>query len=138
MIDALSARPLRRRSATAKSQAALVLSVFVSLCVLTGVSFWIANSSLMENRSLAWGSMLAVSVAKACLVVMFFMHLWWERAWKYVLTIPALIMGGLLVILLVPDIAMRTESYSQQRRMAAPEVNSNSQSQFQLRGEEES
>ena len=96
------------------------------LSALTGLSYWIAHSELMEDhRSLAWGSMIAVSVAKATLVVLFFMHLWWERAWKYVLTIPALIMGILLVILLVPDIALRTESYSKPTSpVRRPEVNS--------------
>ncbi len=71
---------------------------------------------------LGWGAMMAVSAAKALLVVLFFMHLWWERAWKYVLTVPAIIMGTLLVILLVPDLGMRTENYSQDRHDAAPEA----------------
>ena len=68
--------------------------------------------------------MLSVSIAKAMLVILFFMHLWWERAWKYVMTVPALIMGVLLVILLVPDIGFRTETYSDERRANAPEVQS--------------
>ena len=112
-----------RETNGSQPQVALFAVVFVMLIALTGLSYWIAHSELMENRTLAWGSMIAVSVAKATLVLFFFMHLWWERAWKYVLTIPAMIMGCLLVILLVPDIAMRTESYSQQRRLSAPEVN---------------
>jgi cytochrome c oxidase subunit 4 len=95
--------------------------VFAMLCALTALSFWVANSRLMDDRPVAWSAMIAVSVAKATLVVMFFMHLWWERAWKYVLTIPALIMGCLLVLLLVPDVALRTESYSKQRQSDAPE-----------------
>jgi len=65
--------------------------------------------------------MMAVSVAKAMLVVLFFMHLWWERPWKYVLTLPAIIMGALLVLLLVPDIGFRTERYSQERNSSAAE-----------------
>ena len=69
-----------------------------------------------------WGTMMAVSVAKALLVILFFMHLWWERAWKYVLTIPSLIMGVLLVMLLVPDIGFRTNTYSNERKMHAPEA----------------
>ena len=67
--------------------------------------------------------MLAVSVAKAILVVLFFMHLWWERRWKYVLTIPAFIMGVVLVMLLVPDVGFRTQSYSNERRSHAPVAN---------------
>ena len=94
--------------------------VFLMLCGLTGLSYWIANSQLMNNQTIGWAAMMAVSAAKAMLVVLFFMHLWWERAWKYVLTIPALIMGTLLVLLLVPDIGMRTENYSQDRSDSAP------------------
>lgn len=104
----------------ASPKGGIFILVFIMLCGLTAMSFWIANSPLMENRSLAWGCMLAVSVAKAILVVLFFMHLWWERAWKYVLIIPAMTMGSMLVLLLVPDIALRTDSYSNQRREAAP------------------
>ena len=101
------------------------ITVFVMLCVLTAFSFWIANSHLMENRYVGWGSMMAVSAAKAMLVILFFMHLWWEKNWKYVLTVPALIMGVLLVMLLVPDVGFRTQTYSNERRANAPaaEVN---------------
>ena len=98
----------------------IFIAVFVMLCVLTGLSFWIANSHLMENKYVGWGSMMAVSAAKAMLVILFFMHLWWEKRWKYVLTVPALIMGVLLVMLLVPDVGFRTQTYSNERRANAP------------------
>lgn len=104
----------------AKSHKGIFITVFVMLCALTALSFWIANSHLMDNKVVGWASMMAVSVAKAMLVIMFFMHLWWERAWKYVLTIPAFIMGVLLVLLLVPDVGMRTQTYSKERRSNAP------------------
>ena len=100
----------------------IFVAIFLMLCGLTGLSFWIANSHLMDNRMIGWCAMLSVSVAKALLVILFFMHLWWERAWKFVLTVPALIMGVLLVMLLVPDVGFRTESYSNERRSHAPEA----------------
>ena len=84
-----------------KSHNGVFITVFVMLCVLTGLSFWIANSHLMDNKYVGWGSMMAVSAAKAMLVILFFMHLWWEKTWKYVLTVPAFIMGVLLVMLLL-------------------------------------
>lgn len=115
---------IQHESNADQSQMAVFVLVFLMLTALTGLSYWIAHSALMENRPLAWGSMIGVSLAKALLVAFFFMHLWWERAWKYVLTIPALMMGCMLVILLIPDIAMRSENYSQQRRMSAPEARS--------------
>ena len=109
-----------------KSHKGIFIVVFVMLCVLTGLSFWIANSHLMDNKLVGWGAMMAVSAAKAMLVIMFFMHLWWERAWKYVLTIPAFIMGVLLVMLLVPDVGMRTQTYSKDRWSNAPAIESQS------------
>ena len=56
--------------------------------------------------------------------ILFFMHLWWERAWKYVLTLPAMVLGTVLVLLLIPDVGMRTRTYSQDRHRNAPEVQS--------------
>ena len=108
------------RDATGNSNTKVFLFVFLMLCALTGISFWIANSYLMENRVVGWSAMMLVSVAKALLVILFFMHLWWERAWKYVLTIPALFMGVLLVLLLVPDVGYRYLTYSKDRRENAP------------------
>lgn len=102
------------------SNTRVFLFVFLMLCVLTGLSFWVANSYLMENKVVGWAAMMLVSVAKALLVILFFMHLWWERAWKYVLTIPALFMGVLLVLLLVPDVGYRYLTYSKERRENAP------------------
>jgi cytochrome c oxidase subunit 4 len=56
------------------------------------------------------------------LVVLFFMHVWWEANWKYVLTIPAAMMALFLVIMLVPDIGLRNRMVSQERaiHMARP------------------
>lgn len=98
--------------------------VFVSLCCLTALSFGIANSSIMDTPSIGWISMMAVSCAKALLVILFFMHLLWEASWKYVLTIPATIMSIFLVIMLVPDIGCRTRKYSEQRWQHAPQPQS--------------
>ena len=62
---------------------------------------------------------LAVSCAKASLVILFFMHLKWEANWKYVLTIPASIMSIFLMLMLVPDIGRRTRTYSETRWLHA-------------------
>ena len=96
------------------------VTIFLMLCALTLTSFWIANSHLMETPANGWAAMMAVSAAKAMLVMLFFMHLWWERRWKYALTLPAMILGVVLVLLLVPDIGHRTDTYSSTRRSAAP------------------
>jgi cytochrome c oxidase subunit 4 len=97
------------------------LMVFLALCILTVISFVVANSSLMNTPMVGWAIMMAVSSAKALLVIAFFMHLIWEANWKYVLTIPASIMSIFLVLMLVPDIGFRTRHYSPERLIyAAP------------------
>lgn len=63
--------------------------------------------------------MIAVSCAKAMLVMLVFMHLIWEANWKYVLTVPASIMSLFLMLMLVPDIGLRTRNYSEERLLRA-------------------
>ena len=70
----------------------------------------------------AWAGMMAVSCGKAMLVVMFFMHLKWEANWKYVLTIPAMMMSVFLVCMLIPDVGLRQKRYSEERIMHAASV----------------
>ena len=84
-----------------KTNTKLFLKVFAALCLLTAISFVIANSPLMKSQGLAWAVMMLVSCAKAFLVISFFMHLKWERTWKYVLTLPASLMSLLLVVALI-------------------------------------
>ena len=102
-------------------QTGLLLKVFGALCVLTAVSFAIANSPLMNSRVVGWTLMLSVSCAKAFLVIAYFMHLRWERTWKYALTLPSLAMAVLLVVALIPDIAQRSGRYSESRWRHATE-----------------
>ena len=68
-----------------------------------------------------WAMMMAVSCAKAMLVILFFMHMKWEANWKYVLTIPASMMSIFLLLMLVPDIGRRTDNYSEERWLHAAE-----------------
>src|SRR5262245_40019451 len=98
------------------------LTVFVLLCILTGISYAVGNSqTLRENSPLAmWAMMMAVSCAKAMLVILFFMPLLWEANWKYVLTIPASLMSLFLLLMLVPDIGRRVEKYAEERWFHAP------------------
>jgi cytochrome c oxidase subunit 4 len=68
-----------------------------------------------------WAMMMAVSCCKAMLVILFFMHILWEANWKYVLTIPASMMSIFLLLMLIPDIGRRTEKYSEERWLYAPQ-----------------
>ncbi len=97
------------------------IAVFVALCVLTTLSFltyfawWDALFSTPVSRAL----MMAVSCAKALLVMLFFMHLLWEANWKYVLTFPAMMMSVFLMCMLVPDVGYRTRHYTEERWLHA-------------------
>lgn len=98
------------------------LAVFVALCALTGVSYAVGNSQTLRENSpvVMWAMMMAVSCAKAMLVILCFMHLWWEANWKYVLTIPASMMSMFLLLMLIPDIGRRVEKYAEERWFQAP------------------
>jgi cytochrome c oxidase subunit IV len=108
------------------------LLVFVALCFLTGASFftyssyWPFDHNTASGRHITWAFMMAVSCTKAMLVVMFFMHLLWEANWKWVLTVPASFMSIFLLLMLVPDVGMRTDNgygwYSQERLLYAADV----------------
>ena len=92
--------------------------VFLALCLLTTASFFTYSEFWRENFSpqAGWAFMMAVSCTKALLVVLFFMHLLYEANWKYVLTIPMVFMSIFLVLMLVPDVGMRMNRVSEERR----------------------
>ncbi len=100
------------------------LGVFLALCLLTGASFFTTSPywPFKETDSIGWAFMMAVSCTKAMLVILFFMHLKWEANWKYVLTIPAAFMSVFLVCMMIPDIGLRTRTYSEERNIFAAEA----------------
>ncbi|QGJ69656.1 Hypothetical protein PBC10988_13380 [Planctomycetales bacterium 10988] len=99
----------------------LFFVVFLALCLLTLGSFltyfefWNTRVPTASSRLF----MMAIAVVKASLVILFFMHLHWEVAWKYVLTIPSLLMATILLLGLVPDIGYRMLDYSTERERFA-------------------
>jgi cytochrome c oxidase subunit 4 len=99
------------------------VAVFVALVILTAISFAVGNSETLRHNSpgTMWAMMMAVSCCKAMLVILFFMHILWEANWKYVLTIPASMMSIFLLLMLIPDIGRRTEKYSEERWLYAPQ-----------------
>ena len=80
---------------------------------LTFTSYW----PWRNEPHVGWAFMMAVSCTKAMLVVLFFMHVFWEANWKYVLTIPAAMMAIFLALMLVPDIGLRNRMVSQERAL---------------------
>jgi cytochrome c oxidase subunit IV len=97
--------------------------VFLALCGLTAISVFVGSNQYLRIHAPAtmWATMMAVSCAKASLVILFFMHILWEANWKYVLTVPASMMSVFLVLMLVPDIGRRTLNYSAERWYHAAE-----------------
>src|SRR5262245_24929939 len=79
--------------------------VFGALAVFTLISF-LVNFILGRGSFAGFAIILAVAICKAVLVAMIFMHLVvdWKRV--YILIIPALVLGPMLVIVLLPDIVM--------------------------------
>lgn len=77
--------------------------VFAALCGFTLMSI------LADVIHLPYGvkiiAVLAVATSKALCVMSWFMHLKYERAWKYVLLAPTTILALGLPLALTPDIA---------------------------------
>ncbi len=82
--------------------------VFAGLIVLTAGTYAISFVDAIKNdrEATAWAAM-AISTAKAALVVLFFMHLKYEGRWKYTLLIPVAFLAAVLVFALHPDIYNR-------------------------------
>lgn len=77
--------------------------IFAALCVFTLISI------MADVVHLSWGikvvAVLAVATCKALCVMAWFMHLKFERAWKYVLLAPTTILALGVPLALMPDIA---------------------------------
>ncbi len=85
------------------------MTVFYALCVLTATSF-LANWLLGQGQSSMW-IILAVSVVKATLVGMIFMHLNFDWSKLYGIIIPVCVMGVMMMIVLLPDIVLGWHHY---------------------------
>jgi cytochrome c oxidase subunit IV len=95
------------------------IAVTVALVVLSTASFittagwWPFHDQPAVGRAF----MMAISCAKATLVILFFMHVMYEANWKYVLTIPAVFMSIFLVLMLIPDVGMRNRYASEENEL---------------------
>ena len=79
--------------------------VFIALCVFTAISVAF-DFVKFDNRAVLIVLVLAVAVAKATCVMLFFMHLKFEGNWKYVLLGPTTILAIGLPLALLPDIGV--------------------------------
>ena len=83
--------------------------VFGFLCVLTLTSF-LANFLLGQGHA-SMVIILMVSVVKATLVAMIFMHLKFDWSKVYCIIIPVCVMGVMMMIVLLPDIVLAWHHY---------------------------
>jgi cytochrome c oxidase subunit IV len=86
-----------------ESHSAAYFNVFIGLCVLTLISV-VADLVHLPDKRVLGVIVFAVAIAKALCVMMYFMHLKFERAWKYLLLAPTLIIALALPVALRPDI----------------------------------
>ena len=88
--------------------------IFVALAVFTAVSFLVNSAERADGLfgtklvgpETGFTIILGVAVVKAVLVATFFMHLKFDWGRFYFIIIPALILGTLLVIVLLPDMVL--------------------------------
>ena len=85
-----------------ESHSATYFAVFIALCVFTAIS--VVADVVHLPKSLLFPIVLSVATAKALCVMMWFMHLKFERAWKYLLLAPTLILASAVPFSLYPDI----------------------------------
>lgn len=79
-------------------------TVFLALCGFTLASI-VADVLNLSNRSVLVTIILAIATSKALCVMMFFMHLKFERAWKYLLLAPTAVLAAAIPFSLFPDIS---------------------------------
>ena len=105
------------------SHAGTYFAVFIALCVFTGLSI-LADVMDFSDKNVTRVLVLTVATAKALCVMMYFMHLKFERAWKYLLLIPTGILAMALPFALFPDVGAHyyTPDVPQVREYAAQQA----------------
>lgn len=80
-------------------------AVFMALVVLTTVSFITVTETWQQYLGANSGPIvvMVVAVCKATLVAMYFMHLKFDWFKVYVMIVPVLLLGTILVCALLPD-----------------------------------
>ncbi|MCS6851112.1 MAG: cytochrome C oxidase subunit IV family protein [Gemmataceae bacterium] len=84
------------------------LMVFGALSCVTLITF-LANLIARYNEGFVMASfviILTVAFFKATLVVLYFMHILFDWRQVYMLILPALALGPMLIIVLLPDIVL--------------------------------
>ena len=96
-------------------------AIFGLLCVCTLASIcfdWFKDSM---PKPLLIVLILGVALCKATFVLLYFMHIKFETAWKYVLLAPTAVLACALPFALAPDIAYHYYNVSAEQRLIAAE-----------------
>lgn len=107
----------------AQSHRQTYFRVFVALCVLTALSV-AADAIKLSNPWVLRSIILSIAAAKAMCVMLFFMHLKFEKAWKYLLLAPTIVLAISLPLALASDVGFdyyidetpQAASFEQQNR----------------------
>jgi len=81
-------------------------AIFGILCLLTAASVLADYLKLPGGKWVLTVLVLGIASAKASFVLLYFMHLKFERAWKYALIMPTVILSAGLLLAMFPDIAL--------------------------------
>jgi cytochrome c oxidase subunit 4 len=97
----------------------ILFGVFASLTILTVITY---AASLVNFGELNLVIALAIAVVKASLVVLFFMHLIWDRPFNAIVFIGCLIFVGLFISLALLDTHQyrHTQSDAQAPKLTRP------------------
>lgn len=81
------------------------LMVFGALCIFTAMSV-LADLLHIDNKLLLIVIVISIAMAKALSVMAYFMHLKFERNWKYVLLAPTICLACGIPLALLPDVGV--------------------------------
>lgn len=90
---------------TPHGEGTVYFRVFLALCGFTVLSV-VADLLHLAQHCMLATIVLSVAFAKALCVMLYFMHLKFERGWKYLLLGPTLLLAGGMIVGLSPDISM--------------------------------
>jgi len=79
-------------------------AIFFALCVCTGLSVLADLGKGNMGWSVMVGVVMAIAIVKATFVLLYFMHIRFETAWKYILLAPTIILALTLPLALSPDV----------------------------------
>lgn len=80
------------------------LLVFVGLGILTGLTVLLSYAGLPHHTAIALAALIALT--KCSLIAAFFMHLKFERKGIWAIVLTALVLVGVLIFSIIPDIGI--------------------------------